>query len=166
MKWSSALSEKFSLTEAVAECAYKVHQEIGEDSPDLIVAFVSAHHSPEYETLPQLVQDHFGETVLVGCSGGGIIGAGTEVENRPGFALTAARLPNVTLNPFHIEDEALPDGDAPPHEWEALVSTPSEQNPQFLILADPFSIRGEQLLMGFDYAFPKSVCSDEKRRRI
>ena len=69
MKWSSALSEKFSLTEAVAECAFKVHQEIGEDSPDLIVAFVSAHHSPEYETLPQLVQDHFGETVLVGFFG-------------------------------------------------------------------------------------------------
>ena len=71
--------------------------------------------------------------------------------------LTLVILANVTLNPFHIEDEALPDGDAPPHEWEALVGTPSEQNPQFLLLADPFSIRGEQLLMGFDYAFPKSV---------
>jgi small ligand-binding sensory domain FIST len=157
MKWSSSVSEKFSLTEAVAECAYKVHKELGDEPPDLVAAFVSVHHSPEYSTLPQMVRDHFGDTVLVGCSGGGIISAGIEIERRPGFAMTAARLPNVNLKPFYIEDTALPDGDAPPDQWEALVGATAEQDAHFVLFADPFSIRGEQFLMGMDYAFPMSV---------
>lgn len=156
MKWSSAVSDKFSLAEAFAETAYSIHQDMGEAPPDLLVAFVSAHHSPEYESLPQLVSDHFGQTLLLGCSGGGVIGAGTEIEERPGFAITAARLPGVQINSFHIEDEALPDGDAPPEEWGGLVSTAWGQKADFLILADPFTVDGERLLMGLDYAFPDS----------
>ncbi|MDA0769606.1 MAG: FIST C-terminal domain-containing protein [Chloroflexi bacterium] len=154
MKWSSAVSDKYSLTEAVAETAYSIHNELGEGIPDLVVAFVSAHHSPEYDALPQLIGDHFGPTLLLGCSGGGVIGSGTEIEQRPGFAITAALLPGVQLNPFHIESDAFPDGDAPPEEWGGLVSTPWGQEADFLILADPFSVDGEKLLMGLDYAFP------------
>ena len=59
----------------------------------------------------------------MGCSGGGVIGAGREVEHRPGFAMTAAHLPDVDLTPFHISDKDLPDGDASPEAWEALVKT-------------------------------------------
>ena len=33
----------------------------------------------------------------------------------------------------------------------------SAQEPDFIILADPFSLRGEHLLMGLDYAFPAAV---------
>ena len=154
MQWSSAVSDKFSLTEAFAEAASSIHQDLGEATPDLVVAFVSAHHSPEYESLPKLVGDHFGETIFLGCSGGGVIGAGTEIEQTPGFAICAARLPGVQLSSFHIENDALPDGDAPPEEWAALLKTPWGQEADFLILADPFSVDGERLLMGLDYAFP------------
>lgn len=157
MKWSSAVSNNFSLTEAFAETAYTIHQDMGEATPDLVLAFVSAHHSPEYDSLPQLVSDHFGQTLFLGCSGGGVIGAGTEIEQTPGFAITAARLPGVDLNSFHIGSDDLPDGDAPPEQWSSLVSTPWGQEADFLILADPFSVDGENLLMGLDYAFPNSA---------
>lgn len=157
MKWSSAVSDKFSLAEAFVEAADNIREDLGDAAPDLVVAFVSAHHSPEYETLPQLVSDHFGETLLVGCSGGGVIGSGTEIEERPGFAIAAAVLPGVRLSPFHIETDSLPDGDAPPEEWGGLVKTPWGQEAAFLILADPFSVDGEKLLMGLDYAFPDSA---------
>ena len=93
----------------------------------------------------------------MGCSGGGVIGAGREVEHRPGFAMTAAHLPDVYLAPFHITDKDLPDGDASPEAWETLVKTSADREPHFILLADPFSLRGEHLLMGLDYAFPSSV---------
>jgi small ligand-binding sensory domain FIST len=157
MKWSSAVSRKFSLTEAFAEAAFAIHQDLGEATPDLVVAFVSAHHSPEYDSLPQLVSDHFGQTLFLGCSGGGVIGAGTEVEQTPGFAITAALLPGVDLNSFHIDNDDLPDGDAPPEEWGSIVSTAWGKETDFIILADPFSVDGERLLMGLDYAFPSSA---------
>ena len=52
---------------------------------------------------------------------------------------------------------ALLDGDAAPDEWHALFGTSANDAPQFLLLADPFSVRGEHLLMGLDYAYPQSV---------
>ena len=157
MKWSSAGSDNQSLGEAVRECGEGIRDELGEQAPDLVIAFVSAHHSEGYERVPELVKEQMGDCTLIGCSSGGVIGAGMEIEHRPGFAMAAAYLPDVDLAPFHIEDDELPDGDAGPEEWEKLVSTGAQDSPAFLLVADPFSLRSEQLLMGLDYAFPDSV---------
>ncbi len=157
MKWSSAVSEESTLADAFDECVRRLEDELGGLMPHMVAAFVSPHYAHEYETLTALVAERLGDALLVGCSGGGVIGAATEVENRPGLALTAAHLPDVRLTPFHIQYGGLPDGDAPPDEWGALVGAPVGSDVDFLILADPFSMQGEQLLMGLDYAFPHSA---------
>ena len=157
MKWASAVSEQSSLESAVDECAGEVRRVTGDAVPDLVVAFVSTHHAQEYDALPTLVRELVGDCLLIGCSGGGIIGAGKEVEHSPGFALATGQLPEVSLQPFHIDDSSLPDGDAPPDAWEALIGASAGDDPSLLLLADPFSIRGEDLLAGLDYAFPRSI---------
>ncbi len=157
MKWVTAVSEHRFLKYAVAECATEIKSALGDQSPALAVVFVSAHHAARYEELPALVRDLIGECVLVGCSGGGVIGAGREVENRPGFSIAVAVLPETEVTAFHIDNSDLPDGDAPPHTWEDLVGVTATDDPQFLLLSDPFSVQGEHLLMGLDYAFPRSA---------
>ena len=157
MRWSSAGSDNQALGDAVRECATKIRGELDDLAPDLAIAFVSAHHSEGYERVPELVREQIGDCLLIGCSAGGVIGAGSEIEHRPGFAMAAAYLPDVDLVPFHIEDDELPDGDAGPEEWEKLVGTGAQDSPAFLLVADPFSLRSEQLLMGLDYAFPRSA---------
>ena len=157
MLWSSAVSEHLELPVAVAECASVIRDDMEGRQADLVVAFVSAHHADAYADLPGLIESELGGATLLGCSGGGVIGAGREVEHRAGFAMTAAVLPDVSLTPFHLEDDALPDGDASPGAWETIVRTDSGKEPDFIILADPFSLRGEHLLVGLDYAFPASV---------
>ena len=157
MRWSSAVSEAGTLADAVRDCAARLNTELEGTRPDLVVAFASAHHADSFADVPSLVGAALPGGVLVGCSSGGVIGAGAEVENRPGFAMAAAQMPGVSITPFHVEDAALPDGDAPPQDWEALLNTSAGNDPQFLLLADPFSVRGEFMLMGLDYAFPGSV---------
>jgi len=159
MKWSSSVSDSPSLDDAVAACASDVREELGGQPADLTVVFVSAHHASGYDRLPDLVRRHIGDSLLVGCSGGGVIGAGREIEDRPGLALTCARLPEVELTPFHVENEGLPDGDAPPQEWEDLVATPARPGPgpHFILLADPFSVAADKLVEGLDFAFPTSA---------
>ncbi len=157
MKWVSAVSEHRFLKYAVAECASEINAALGDLKPDLIIAFVSAHHAAQYDELPALVHELLGDGTLVGCSGGGIIGAGREVEHRPGLSLAAAVLPGTEVIGFHVVDEQLPDGDAPPTRWEEVANVNAVDEPQFLLLTDPFSVRGEHLLMGFDYAFPRSA---------
>ena len=157
MKWSSALSDLPSLDDAISDCAAAIRGELGDRVPDLVLAFASSHHASNFELVPELVRRHMGEYLLIGCTGGGVIGAGHEVEDRPGFALTAASLPGVELAPFHIEDGDLPDQDAPPEKWEALVGALATDDPHFILLADTFSIAAEDLLRGLDYAFPRSA---------
>ena len=157
MKWSSAVSDSPSLDDAFSRCLSTIREDFGSSTPDLVVAFVSAHHSPDYELLPELVTNELGDCLFLGCSGGGVIGSGREVEDRPGLAITAATLPDVELVPFRVDDNDLPDEDAPPERWESLVGTPASTQPNFLLLVDPWTMASERLLAGLDFAFPTGV---------
>ena len=148
MKWSSAASDSASIGEAFSECVAATGEQLGDSTPDLVAAFISLHHAKAYKLLPELVRRDFGDCVFVGCSGGGVIGEGREVEHGPALAMTAARLPGVELVPFHVDGRGLPDGDAAPDRWETLVSTPASVGPHFLILADPWTMETERLLAG------------------
>src|SRR5690348_6768708 len=107
MKWASAISEDAKLEVAVGAAAETLKQELDSDSPDLVIAFISAHHSYNYDRLAGLCAAHFKKALLIGCSGGGIIGAGREVEQHSALSLTAAVLPGVQLTPFHISSDEL-----------------------------------------------------------
>ena len=157
MKWASAVSERQGLEEAMEEAVAEVRAELGDSRPDLAAVFVSPHHAQGYERVASLIAETLGPRVLLGCSGGGVIGGGQEVEYRPGLSLTAATLPGVELLPFHVEEGALPDPDAPPEAWESLVRTTPESQPHFLLIADPFTFPAERLVQGLDYAFTAST---------
>ena len=91
--------------------------------------------------------------MLFGCSAGGVIGGGREVENRAGISLTVAHLPGVEMSPFHVEGDDLPDMDAGPNAWEVALNLSANREPQFLLLVDPFSFPTQDFIAGLDYAF-------------
>ena len=153
MKWASAISESENVEEAVSECAESIKSIVG-NSPDLVFVFPSFNFSGQFKDISNALSKHFENSVIMGCSGNGVIGAGREVEHTPGFAMCAAELPEVEITPFHISDSDLPDGDDPPNKWENVLGVSRESHPNFVLLADPFSVRGENLLMGMDYAYP------------
>lgn len=143
------------MDQAVDAAAETLRAELG-DAPDLVVAFVSAHHSHSYDRLVGRVATHFGKALLIGCSGGGIIGAGHEVEHRAALSLTAAILPGVKLSPFHISSDELPDADEKPAEFAAHFPVTPESDPHFLLLPDPFSCDPDVLINGLDTVFPSA----------
>ena len=158
MKWASALSEAASLDDAMAECAETLHERLGEvGAVHLAVVFASPHFAGDYERVPQQIHRHFPGAVVLGCSGAGIIGDGREVEDRPALSLTVAHLPNVSISPFHLTSADLPTPDAPPDTWVQRLGVAPEGAPQFLMLVEPFSMAGEELLSGLDFAYPGIV---------
>ena len=154
MKWVSALSETKSVKEAVTELSQTVKTALP-DGVDLALLFVSPYFKNDFEALPGWVMDQLGCQVLVGCSAGGVIGDGREVERRPAISIIAASLPDVTITPFHLDQSALPDLDASPKKWQALFQV--EENNHFILLADPFTLDVEHFLQGLDYAYPNSA---------
>ncbi len=157
MKWASAISEQPSVETAIDECVASLGNQLGEAAPDLAVVFASSHFHQNYEAIPQLVRQGLGSgdtsPLVLGCSGGGIIGNGQEVEQSPALSITAASLPDVTLTPFHLAGDALPDLDAGPASWEELLKVSPADAPQFVLLADPFSFPVQNLILGMDFAF-------------
>jgi small ligand-binding sensory domain FIST len=93
------------------------------------------------------VQREFTSGLLIGCSAGGVIGGGTEIEQQAGVSLTAAVLPQVQLTPFHLTTDAVPD-------WPRHITLASDSEPHFLLLADPFTFDPEMFLQELDRVHP------------
>jgi small ligand-binding sensory domain FIST len=144
MRWSSAASSAPRLDDAIAETAARVRRELGDVAPDLAVVFASPQHAPAYDAVPELVRAALEPRVLVGCSAGGVIGGGHEIEQGPGLSLTAARLPDVGILPFHAADPVPP----------AIAVEPA---PQLLLFPEPFSFDAETFLHLLDARLPGST---------
>ena len=157
MKWASTVSDQETLEGAMEECVSSIRREMGENTPDLAVIFLSSHFSSQCEDVPRVLRDKLGPKVILGCSAGGVIGGGREVENRPGFSLTVAHLPDVELYPFHLDGDDVPDMDAGPDAWEEALNVTAEDDPRFVLLVDPLSFPAQDFLVGLDYAFSRSV---------
>src|ERR671917_1173612 len=147
MKWATAISRKTVFEDALLECATSVRESLGPGPVTLALAFVTPHFAEFYDRLHEVLGGALGPETLLGCSAGGVIGGGEEVERLPAVTLVAARLPDVAVHPFHL-DVPLPDLDDPPSSWERLVEVKRTEQPQFVLLADPFSTRSEALLAG------------------
>ncbi len=157
MKWTSALSEQTILENAIAECGVAIKSSVGDADLDLAVVFISPHHEDSYDRVADMMAESLGAKHVFGCSGGGVIGNGIEIEQRPGISITAAVLPNVDIRPVHIQMDSLPDLDAGPDKWVDLFGVAPDRDPHFVMLADPYSFQVQNLLMGMDYAYPKAT---------
>lgn len=157
MEWASAASDKENLEESLNQCCRIIHDSLGMHDPDLVAIFVSSHHSDMYDVIPSKIAEQLHSKHIIGCSAGGVIGAGVEIENQPGISMIAGILPGVELQSFHLLEEQMPDMDAGPEQWESLVANDPHDDPQFILLTDPFTIRSDELIRGLDYAFVGST---------
>ena len=125
MQWASSASAQADLESAVAEASAAVSAALDGATPDLAVVFVSPHHAARYEAVPAAVAAGIGGGLILGCSAGGVIGGGREIEEQPGLSITAAVLPGVRLMPFHLVAEGLPEPDADDARWRDVFGIPA-----------------------------------------
>ncbi|MGB6299372.1 MAG: FIST N-terminal domain-containing protein [Rivularia sp. (in: cyanobacteria)] len=161
MQWSNALSTRPSLEAAVSEV---VEQAVGKLSKkaNLAIAFISSAFTSEYSRFLPLLAEKLEVPVLIGCSGGGVVGTSSdgeaqELEDEPALSLTLAYLPDVNIYPFHVVAEKLPDLDSSPNAWVDTIGVPPEDTPQFILLSGNIASGINNLLKGLDFAYPGSV---------
>lgn len=161
MQWACALSTRPSLEAAVAEVVEQAQRSL-QQPPDLGLVFISSAFSSEFSRLLPLLQERLPGLTLIGCGGGGIVGVdrdlnAKEIEGSPALSLSLAVLPGVKIRTFHITAENLPDLDSSPDAWIDAIGVSVAEQPQFILLADGFSARINDLLQGLDFAYPGSV---------
>jgi small ligand-binding sensory domain FIST len=153
MKWASAVCETSDLETAVGRTALAIQEQLRGAVPDLALVFAAEAYRESFARLPELLRPRLGSPVMLGCSAGGVIGGGRELEARPGLVVMAALLPDVTIRPFHLPSGARPDGFV--RAQLGLMQQPTVR-PDFVLLGDPFSAGTEMLLPTLDQEFPGS----------
>lgn len=120
---------------------------------DVALLFASgayAHHFPE---LVRRVQHETGATMLIGCSGQGIIGPGRELEGVPALALLTLSLPGAVLHATRLTQEMVEDC-VNPTDWLRCLAIPQEDVNAWLIFADPYRLDSEEMINGLQSAYP------------
>ncbi|MGK7891714.1 MAG: FIST N-terminal domain-containing protein [Leptolyngbyaceae cyanobacterium] len=161
IQWTNALSTRPSLESAVQEVVEQAQQALTAPA-NFGIVFISSVFESEYPRLLPLLQEQLSLPVIIGCSGGGIVGmdrtgAPQELEAKVALSLSLGYLPGVDLHPFLIEPSQLPDLDGPPQQWVDLVGVPPQAQPDFIVLADPMASGLNDFLQGLDFAYPGAV---------
>ncbi len=147
MRWASTIATDESFLTAVSSASRELRDQLGNAEPDLVLAFVSPHHRAVWDALPDLLAREFPTAIRLGASGGGVIGAGHEIEDHAAISLTAARLPNVVLRSFAIDDET---------EFNNLDLGASDPV-GLIVLGEPTRGDVEDLLAAIDHRFPATT---------
>lgn len=149
MKWASTIATPSRLEDGIEEAADTLEAELDGQAPSFIAAFASAHHADHFAKLPDCIAARFPGAVLLGCSAGGVIGGGRELEEEAAVSLTAAALPGVTVTPFHLDS----DSSGWPDALDALGADAAHAS-ALLVLAEPFTCDAPAMIDWLDARLP------------
>ena len=144
MLFKSAISAKEESDQAIQDICREVIPDLRGKTVDLAILFFSQHHREGIEELVPRIRKEIQPQVLLGCTGEGIIGGGQELERRPAICLWVAHLPGVEIVPFHLTFRQTSGGFSLEGFPEKLPASHPSQF--FLLLAEPFSTPGSELL--------------------
>ena len=83
-----------------------------------------------------------------------MIGGGREIGS--GRSLTGALLPGVKFKGTHLDAAQVPPVFAEARVWEDALRMTANQQPAFLLLADPYSFETETYVRGLDRVYPRA----------
>lgn len=153
MQFASASSAVTSLDEALSTVTNDIQRQLGDNSIDLILLFITEPWVEQAETISKTVREKLEPSLLLGCSAESVIGAKSEIEFESGITCLAAHLPDVMLNPFLWNIGT----------WQDIlvdkvhlgrVYPVDESTEATILLADPYSTPINQLLKALNSYFP------------
>ncbi len=133
-RFGDGLAEDADLRAAADRAVAAALSALDGTAPDLVLAFVCGPDPDEVTAALERVVTGTGARAVLGCSAGGVLGAGRGIEDRRAVSVFAAVLPGAGLRTFHLEV-------LPTDEGAAVVGLPDrgEDDEVVLLLADPWS---------------------------
>ncbi len=116
--------------------------------------FTTSDYLPVLEDFLELVQLHGHVPLLIGCSGSGLAGNNTEVEEAQGFSLLFLHLPNTILTPKVISPHDVDHAASSPSDWHHITGVHAQEIDAWVALADPLSFPVESWLASWNQAYP------------
>ncbi|MBI3615373.1 MAG: FIST C-terminal domain-containing protein [Candidatus Omnitrophica bacterium] len=154
IRFASSITDEKNPAAAAESVLKAVAGQLGGAPAHAAFLFVSASYKTDWEPILRKIRQELGNPLLLGCTGGGILGGDQELEFTPALSLAAAHLPRVELYPFTVSPEDLEEPRGPGFWIEKLGCLPAEE-PAGILLPDPFSCDSLSLLGGLNQSYPK-----------
>jgi small ligand-binding sensory domain FIST len=117
--------------------------------PDLLLVFAGADYRQDFSDLIHAAAERSGARNLAGCSASGVIAGGRELEDAPGLAVLAVRLPpSALLSVRHVGPDQISDSH--------LVGIDPGACHGILLLADPFTTDAAALIGTLERDYPSA----------
>jgi small ligand-binding sensory domain FIST len=153
MFFTSAVTTEPLLRDAIHRLETILSPQVANQSPDLMIVFLSAHFRGMASQIQRALQELFQAGQVIGCTAEGVISAQDELEQMPAISVLLANLPDTRLHPFYLE----PDPSSATFEdnlnFQQAVGAPADTR-LILLFADPFSTPVEAFLQAFDRVYP------------
>ncbi|HXG37058.1 MAG TPA: FIST N-terminal domain-containing protein [Dehalococcoidia bacterium] len=120
---------------------------------ELAVLFAGSAYASAYPELLSTVRQLTKASVIIGCSGQGVIGKDSEIEGDPALSLLALSLPGAYLKALHINQSDL-ENCRSVEDWRQLTGASEEAVNNWLLFVDPFTLDAEGMLAFFSAAYP------------
>lgn len=154
MQFASAISDAVQLLPAVREVCQSVLKQLAGAPCHLACVFASPSYRTHWPEALAMLHEQLKPTVLIGCSGSGVIGGERECESVPALSLVAAQLPDVRLHSFAVTPQELEHAEPGGFWVDKVGSVPSAQ-PVFIVCADPYTCEPSRLLAQLNATYPK-----------
>lgn len=137
-----------SVSADAAVAAGEIAEQLSEcQAPDLLLLFVSAHHTEELPEIGATLRARVRPGAMVGVTTATVVSGSKEWERTPAVAALAARLPGARVRAFHSEtlEHSAATGEEGRQALRELIGASTSLRATFLF-ADPFSTPINQLL--------------------
>jgi len=149
MEFISRITEAGNLSQITSELLMQIEGDF-----DLGILYVCPGSSYEPLELFQAIKAQGKIRHLICCTCAGIIGGKHEIEGRPSASIMLMRLPQVKIVPFIVSQPVL-ESIKVKEDWYNFFDVYPNENPSFLVFADPFAFDGNAFLAGLNRAYPQ-----------
>ncbi|HBP81572.1 MAG TPA: hypothetical protein DD662_03590, partial [Planctomycetaceae bacterium] len=110
IRCSAAASTASSLHEAISTAYQEALIDLGDDSPDLVVVFISAAYGEEIRPAMESLNELAPSRYLLGTTAEAVLANNDEYEPPPAISIWMAKLPNAEIIPLTLEYSQTADG--------------------------------------------------------
>ncbi|MDK3157159.1 FIST N-terminal domain-containing protein [Kamptonema cortianum] len=121
--------------------------------------FMTEHFFDQADEILESVRVDGHAGTVVGCSGSGVLGTATEIEQSPSFSLLLMNLPeNCSFSTFHYNQEFI-EANPSMEQWLQITRKNGADPANFLIFSDPFTVDSLAWMKSWNRVFGASPTS-------
>jgi small ligand-binding sensory domain FIST len=155
LRGAAAISARTEPEQAGRDVAEQLIRSLGAAEARALLYFATSHHAPAYDRIERAIASHLSVEHVVGCSAGGVVGAGREIERAPGVSALALA-GDFQVKRFFVSS-LRGRAEEVGREVGRVVASLDQHPPTVILFADTYNLAPDELLAGIASVAPDAA---------